>query len=183
VIGQFVANRVRKIQTHPNVLWYHVPSTDNPADLGSRGDSVSGAQLRWNGPSWLADPSQWPPNIVTEPSPESTAERKVQQEPFAVGVEGSNDFDILLERFGLRKAMRIGAWISRFLHNSRHPSNKVQGPLTTPEIAAHELFLVKRAQQQGMSNANFEQDQEQLNLQPNGDGVLECRGRVSDIPA
>ena len=74
--------------------------------------------------------------------------------------------------------MRIGAWISRFLHNSRHPSKKVQGPLITPEIAAHELFLVKRAQQQGMSNANFEQDQEQLNLQPNVDGVLECRGRI-----
>ena len=175
---QFVANRVRKIQTHPNVLWHHVTSTDNPADLGSRGGSVIGTKLLWNGPTWLADPSQWPPEIVTEPSPEITAERKVQQELFAVGVEGSNDFDILLERFALRKAMRIGAWISRFLHNSRHPSKKVQGPLTTPEIAAHELFLVKRAQQQGMSNANFEKDQEQLNLQPNVDGVLECRGRI-----
>ena len=29
-----------------------------------------------------------------------------------------------------------------------------------------------------MSNANLEQDQEQLNLQPNVDGVLECRGRI-----
>ena len=119
---QFVANRTRKIQTHPNVLWYHVPSTDNPADLGSHGGSVIGAKLWCNGPTWLADPSQWPPEIVTEPSPESTAERKVQQELFTVAVEGSNDFDILLERFGLRKAMRIDAWISRFLHNSRHPS-------------------------------------------------------------
>ena len=88
------------------------------------------------------------PEIVTEPSKEITAERKVQQELFAVGVKGSN--------------------------NSCHPSKKVQGPLTTPEIAAHELFLVKRAQQQGMSNANFEQDQEQINLQPTVDGVLEC---------
>ena len=166
---QFVANLTRKIQTHPNVLWYHVPSTDNPTYLGSHGGSVIGAKLWWNGPTWLADPSQWPPEIVTEPSPESTAERKVQQELFTVGVEGSNDFDILLERFSLRKAMRIDAWISQFLHNSRHPSKKVQGPLTTPEIAAHELFLVKRAQQQ---------DQEQLNLQPNVDGVLECRGRI-----
>ena len=166
---QFVGNRV---------LWHHVPSTDNPADLGSRGGSVIGAQLWWNGPTWLAEPSHWPPEIVTEKSPESTAERKVQQELFAVGVEGSNDFDILLERFGLRKAMRIVAWISRFLHNSRHPSNNVRGPLTTPEIAAHELFLGKRAQLQWMSNANFQQDQEQLNLQPNGDGALQCRGCI-----
>ena len=39
--SQFVVNRVEKIQTHPNVLWHHVPSTDNPADLGSRGGSVT----------------------------------------------------------------------------------------------------------------------------------------------
>ena len=82
---QFVANHMEKIQTHPNVLWHHVPSTDNPADLGSRGGSVIGAQLWWNGPSWLADPTKWPPEVVTEPSPESAAERKVQQELFVVG--------------------------------------------------------------------------------------------------
>lgn len=175
---QFVANRVSKIQGHANILWHHVPTTDNPADLGSRGGNVSGAELWWKGPTWLADPVQWPPEIVTESSPESTAERKVQQELFAVGVEGSNDFDILLGKFGLRKAMRIGAWISRFLHNARTPSNKVQGPLTTSEIAEHELFWVKRAQQQGRSNTNFTEDQEQLNLQLNEDGVLECRGRI-----
>lgn len=29
-----------------------------------------------------------------------------------------------------------------------------------------------------MSNANFERDQEQINLQPNGEGVLECRGLI-----
>ena len=32
---QFVANRVRKIRTHPNILWHHVPSTDNPANQGA----------------------------------------------------------------------------------------------------------------------------------------------------
>ena len=137
---QFVANRVRKIQTYPNVVWYHVPSTDNPADLESRGGSVIGAQLRWNGPTWLADPFQWPAEIVTEPSPGSTAERKAQQGLFAVGVEGSNDFGILLESFGLRNALRISAWIPRFLHSSRYPSNKVQGTLNTAKITMHEMF-------------------------------------------
>ena len=64
------------------------------------------------------------------------------------------------------------------MHNSRNPSNKATGPLNTAEIETHEMFLVKRAQQQGMTNANFDQDQEQLNLQPNGEGVLECRGHI-----
>ena len=74
--------------------------------------------------------------------------------------------------------MRIGAWVMRFLHNSRNPSSKTKGPLTTAEVEKCEMFLVKRAQLQGMSHARFEQDQEQLNLQPSEEGVLECRGRI-----
>ena len=81
---QFVANRVRKIQEHPNTLWHHVPTAENPADLGSRGGSVSNAELWWNGLTWLADHAKWPPEIVTEATPESSAERKVQRELFCV---------------------------------------------------------------------------------------------------
>ena len=180
---QFVANRVRKIQSHRNVLWHHVPTGHNPADLGSRGGSVSEAEIWWKGPSWLGDPAKWPPEIVTEPSPESRAERQVQKELVAVGVEGRNEFDDLLEKFSLRKAMRIGAWISRFLRNCCRPSNKIRGPLTTAELAEHELFWIKRTQKEGMSNTNFIADQEQLNLQQNKHGLLECRGRVQgDYP-
>ena len=40
------------------------------------------------------------------------------------------------------------------------------------------MFLVKRVLRQGMSHAKFDQDQEQLNLQPSEEGVLECRGRI-----
>ena len=45
VYRQFVANRVRKIQSHPNVIWRHVPTRENPADLGSWGGSVTGVDL------------------------------------------------------------------------------------------------------------------------------------------
>ena len=55
---QFVANRVKKIQSHPNTQWRHVPTSENPADLGSRGGSVNEAELWWNGPLRLSDPSQ-----------------------------------------------------------------------------------------------------------------------------
>ena len=34
---QFVANRVAKIQLHPEIEWRYVPTHDNPADLASRG--------------------------------------------------------------------------------------------------------------------------------------------------
>ena len=55
---------------------------------------MTGVYLWWKGPTWLADPEEWPPNIVKESSTESRAERKVQQELFAGAVEESNDLII-----------------------------------------------------------------------------------------
>ena len=131
---QFEANRVKKIRSHPNTQWRHVPTSENPADLGSRGGSVNEAELWWNGPPWLSDPCNWPADIVIKARDDSNAEKKVQRELFTLVVEVNDDFDTVLEKFGLRKAMRICAWISRFNHNSRHPSEKIIGPPTTEEI-------------------------------------------------
>lgn len=38
---QFVANSVEKIQAHTDVQWHHVGTTENLADLGSRGGDVN----------------------------------------------------------------------------------------------------------------------------------------------
>ena len=54
----------------------------------------------------------------------------------------------------------------------------IQGPLWTQEITACRLFCIKRAQQQGISDDDFQEDKLQLNLRRNADGVLECRGRI-----
>ena len=72
---QFVANRVKKINEH-NVIWRHVPTADNPADLASRGGQINNATLWWSGPKWLANPEDWPEDTVTKSSPESSAEAK-----------------------------------------------------------------------------------------------------------
>ena len=71
---QFVQNCVTRIQSHPNVLWRHVSSIDNPANLGSHGGSLVGAELWWDGPAWLSEPVKWPDDIMLGPSPESMAE-------------------------------------------------------------------------------------------------------------
>lgn len=53
----FVANRVSEIiQTINNTNWRHVKSSDNPADLASRGidaSEFSDKEIWWNGPAWL----------------------------------------------------------------------------------------------------------------------------------
>ena len=113
----FVANRVRKIQACSDITWRHVPSQDNPADLGSRGGPVTGNQLWWKGPSWLTDPNEWPREVVTTASPESEAEAKTIGAVFKVAVEPVNELDRLLAKFSLNKVVRIQAWISRFRKN------------------------------------------------------------------
>lgn len=84
--------------------WHHVPSTQNPADLGSRGGSVTDVQLWWRGPEWLADLTSWPEDIATQASQQSDAERKVQRKIFAAAIKISDDLDCLLEKFDLHKA-------------------------------------------------------------------------------
>ena len=46
--------------------------------------------------------------------------------------------------------------------------------MTTAEIESQRLLRVKRAQ----SNCDLEEDRLRLNLQPNTNGILECRGRI-----
>ncbi|XP_067215149.1 uncharacterized protein [Linepithema humile] len=60
----FVANRTAEIQEITNKNWRHVPTTQNPADLTSRGmdtSALSTSTLWWHGPSWLSkSESAWP---------------------------------------------------------------------------------------------------------------------------
>ncbi|XP_058448615.1 uncharacterized protein LOC131428586 [Malaya genurostris] len=65
----FVANRVAEIQRlTTSGIWKHVPSSDNPADLISRGMFVSelyNSSLWWNGPNWITSVDQpWPETVV-----------------------------------------------------------------------------------------------------------------------
>ena len=38
---QFVSNRITKIKSRGYIHWSHVPTTENPADIGSRGCPAS----------------------------------------------------------------------------------------------------------------------------------------------
>ena len=173
---------MRKIQ-EKRINWRHVPTEENPADVGSRGGDVSRlTALWWQGPSRLAEPQDWPPDLVTTSTQESKAEEvKQTRELFSLEVEktGNNDaFDKLLEKHELWRVLRVGGWIGRFLHNIRTAQKqRVVGPLTTEEIKNNTTFWIKWAQQQANSSGKFD-DRLQLNVQGNQEGLLECRGRI-----
>ena len=175
---QFVANRVKKIQEHPGNTWRHVPTHDNPADLGSWGGRVSGNQLWWNGADWLVHPEQWPPGIVTAPTHESECEAKAVKEIFRAAVDSTDKFDELLEKFPLMKTIRVIAWVCRFVFNCRTEKENCQkGPLKTDEINNQHTFWIRRAQ--SLQGNQISEDKLRLDVETNDeDGVMYCKGRM-----
>ncbi|XP_046145012.1 uncharacterized protein LOC123988552 [Osmia bicornis bicornis] len=70
LLKTFVANRVAEIQSKTsNTEWRHVPTTDNPADLISRGQTPEEflrPSIWHHGPKWLAGKRHlWPTNELT----------------------------------------------------------------------------------------------------------------------
>ena len=104
---QFVANRVHKIQQHPEVQWRHVSTKDNPADTGSRSGSVENVQLWWSGPEWLPKRQKWPSDIET--TPEGQAGANVIREVLAVAQAQEGNLDTLLGKHTLWRTLRVCA--------------------------------------------------------------------------
>ncbi|XP_068716792.1 uncharacterized protein [Montipora capricornis] len=172
---QFVANRARKIREHPDIRRRYVPTFDNPADQASRGGQATNAELWWNGQAWLSDPQKWQDNPVTAKSPASEEEAKPIKEVLNLSQQqhnqDRNEFDELLERNDLRRALRAHAWVLRFT-----TCRERRGTLTSQDTQEVKEWWIKRVQTQGMQKPEFEPTRQMLNLVPNEDGVLECHG-------
>ena len=176
---QFVANRVSKIQLHKEIHWRYVPTSDNPADLASRGGQIKRKALWENGPKWLQDKSEWPDDLVTKASASSETEAKATKELLnVVNVkDDADEFDRLLERVNLRRACRVGAWIKRFIYNCRN-SDKRSGPITTEEVIRERDWWIRRIQQRVQKETHYPKLVEELGLRTNADNILVCHGRI-----
>ena len=89
----FVANRVGEIQmaTEP-CQWQYVPTTQNPADLCTRGATPSELQesiLWWQGPVWLFEEQANWPEMEVDCRPSQLRERKGVKEDVFGGNEKS----------------------------------------------------------------------------------------------
>lgn len=184
---QFVQNRVNKIHQHPNISWHYVPTKDNPADLGSRG-TIQLTDQWISGPQWLSNQEEWPKSPVLKPTKESKTEEQLERVLSTCALQVPNDddqspFDELqtVHANNVWKTLRVCAWINRFLTNCRKAiDERKTGPLTTQEIQHQELWWIKKTQQEALSTntEQFQRDRVQFNIQKNGEGVLECRGRI-----
>lgn len=71
ILPPFIHNRITEIKQSTDVLIKFVPTSDNPADCASRGQSVPNLEknsLWWHGPKWLPQEKLWPKaplNVMT----------------------------------------------------------------------------------------------------------------------
>ncbi|XP_075157942.1 uncharacterized protein LOC142231209 [Haematobia irritans] len=133
----FVANKVAEILDNVgNAKWRHVPTAENPADIGTRGATASELKsnnLWWYGPKWLVEPPQfWPKQTLPK---ESSLEKKITTHHTQLQA------DEVLARFSsLGRALRVISFIFRFIRKCQ----KKQSPeMKNDFITAQEIKFVK----------------------------------------
>lgn len=139
----YVANRVTTIQDYTEkATWRHVPSSDNPADMLSRGIEVTewnSSDLWWHGPSWIGDQRRWP--VQPTHRVDSTLEMKTT----AAVVAAVQVQSPILERFSKYQKMRaVVAWCLRFTDNAR--GVKQTGPLTKEYLEWAESVIIRKSE-------------------------------------
>lgn len=145
----YVANRVSEIQTlTDSTNWYHVQSSENSADLISRGvlpTQLIKSNIWWHGPQWLSqDTNQWPNNSVQSYIKEAPELRNQSQSLLAT--DANNSFPIQ-NYSSINKLKRIVAFCIRFKNNClSQKDSRSHGPLTVHELKHALISLIKLTQ-------------------------------------
>lgn len=136
----FVANRVSEIQDNvPTNHWNYVSTTDNPADLITRGvkpQKLKNNRMWWNGPDWLQQVSNLPQELETTISvieEKSVCLVQVQEE-------------LITDRFSnLGRMQRVLAYCLRFISRARKQTANT-GSLTVAEVRQSLTIAIKLTQ-------------------------------------
>lgn len=150
----FVATRVTKIQeAAPGVVWNHICSEQNPADLATRGltpADLSNSNLWFFGPPFLSFQGEWPLNPVFTSNEDVPERAKVVQSLIV-----TTDVDLvsrckimsfapLIGGAVWPKLKRIFSYVHRFIVNSR---KKSQTRIMCPNVNDIPLFTVDETDQ------------------------------------
>ncbi|UYV63140.1 hypothetical protein LAZ67_2003276 [Cordylochernes scorpioides] len=148
----FVAGRVKKIRQNSSITdWRHVPGKENPADIPSRGASISQLITTrwWEGPVWLKKEEQfWTQSVEKESIEEVNSElRKAVVTHF--NIEKRDMLAKITQFSNYHKILRMVAYWRRFLDwLQRKSSNKItKVPITMEEMTLAEEKVIRLVQQ------------------------------------
>ena len=201
-LPQFIANQVKEIkQLYPAQCWHYCPTSDNPADLLTRGITFAQFQSStiWlKGPSWLTSQGQWPTWSVREAATVSSQSLvAISSTPTnATHVQSTSQPGLhriidLSKHTNLSKLIRCTAYILRLVNYITKNNPPQFGPLTTREIEEAERKWIQNCQA-------LTYDEEIVNLQSKNasplplvrqlrlfidkNGHLGCGARIHNAP-
>ena len=194
---QFVSHRAKEILklTSPD-MWNHCPTEYNPADVGSRGQSVRDLranQLWWHGPEWLESSKE---NYPVQPSKTQleTEEcyQEIRQELTILlaknELKGNVNLDKILDvnKFSsYNRLLKCTALVLRFISNmksrvqKRHNEIKVE-ELEPSELEQAERLWIKTLQIHMQEDRNFKQLEHRLGLFNDSEEIVRCQGRIEN---
>lgn len=146
----FVANRVSQIQTLTSEdCWKHVSTSQNPADLLTRGltpRQLSNNEFWWQGPGWLSENEEDWPQTKLEFKNEPPETRKAVK----IFVTQENHTSFIFQRYSTyRRLQRITAYLIRFIENCQcGKTERRLEELTAEELRKATNRLVKVSQQE-----------------------------------
>ncbi|XP_036145656.1 uncharacterized protein LOC118646575 [Monomorium pharaonis] len=154
----FVSNRSAEIQSSlPSDCWRHVRSSDNPADLISRGTNLKDLQqckLWWEGPNWLSKFDNYVENelesiTLSQDETEIVESEQKSELQVLVSLNGADRaISRLLSNYSsLSKIERILARIMRFIYNCKASRvNRNYDSISIKEIHTANQLLVRETQ-------------------------------------
>ncbi|XP_053698608.1 uncharacterized protein LOC128745559 [Sabethes cyaneus] len=200
----YVSNRVAEIQRlSQGSQWRHVSTTDNPADIISRGaepKQLLHASLWWHGPSFLLlPPEDWPaPSFLMS---SRTTEQLSTEQKATVALHSSGTDESLIHSYSeLAHLLRITAYCMRFINNCKLPEqNRNLARLTVLEYDNAMKSLIRLAQRtsfqaelqylnqkprgfNSLKDAQFQSSLKNLDVFLDASGLLRLNGRLVNLP-
>ncbi len=206
-LNQFITNRVQIINDlFPESTWGYCPTTDNPADLLTRGTNASqlASSVLWkHGPSWLTSDSAWPTWSPTDLSstmalpitseeinhnaPSMKKETMEQNHP--VGIHLLID---IVKYSKLNKLIGVTAYVLRIKTLLRRKERTMAAHhLTSKELMKAEKIWIRCCQNTSFHKeiANLSSKTprrlplvRQLRLFLDPKNLLRCGGRIHNVP-
>lgn len=208
-LSRFVQNRIDEIRKSKGVIFGHVQSKNNPADIASRGTTTKELKqldIWWHGPKWVQlSADQWTneTEIFEQATPGKDAQREVRENFNSCEIEflSSNDhvlsnntqklqeppFNLDSGRFSSkRKLLRVTAYVVRFIGRIKRTSTPT-GNLTSAEIEDAENMWIAFVQGrhyydviESIKTGKPNSLKTQLGLYLDTRGIIRCTGRLQN---
>lgn len=186
-----IQRRLQEIRNLSNVEYCYVPTSQNPADLPSRGSDVITLQtsIWFTGPAWLClEPNKWPPACIFE----NLQNSQIDQEAILITEQRTlyKPFHLAIKKFGtLSKLIRTTVPCIRFIAAISRKSKKILSYDTEDELYDLALLIWLKAEQSNaysdvhdaLKNATSNNLVKKLNLFLDEDNLIRCAGRFCNL--